>query len=118
VRPMGVILIALYHFLAAACRLSLAIALAVGGSVLGAMLSGGSNSPLGGWVWGFFVGIVGAAFTLGLPSLLSLPAMACGRLVSGDAFYASYWSSSPSFSPFPACCSPASISGSFWVGIT
>ncbi|MGB8771588.1 MAG: hypothetical protein WCC92_18395 [Candidatus Korobacteraceae bacterium] len=61
-RPTGIVLIAIYHFLAAAFLVFAAIALAVGGSVLGAMFAAGKSIPLGGM--GFFVGVVGAAFTL------------------------------------------------------
>jgi len=61
-RPTGIVLIAIYHFLAAAFLVCLAIALGVGGSVLGAMFAAGNSVPLSGM--GFFVGIVGAAFTL------------------------------------------------------
>ncbi len=86
-RPMGVVLISLYHFLAATFLSILAIALTVGGSFLGAMFSGSNNSPL--WGLGRFVGIVGPASPWALPWLLSLLAMAYGRVASGDAFYAS-----------------------------
>ncbi len=61
-RPTGIVLIAIYHFLAAAFLVCLAIALGIGGSVLGAMFAAGNSIPLGGM--GLFVGIVGAAFTL------------------------------------------------------
>jgi hypothetical protein len=61
-RPRGIVLIAIYHFLAAAVLVLLAITLGVGGSVLGAMFAAGNNVPLGGA--GFFVGVVGAVFTL------------------------------------------------------
>lgn len=61
-RPTGIVLIALYHFVTAAFLVLLAITLAVGGSVLGAMFAAGNSVALGGM--GFFVGVVGAAFTL------------------------------------------------------
>lgn len=57
-RPTGVILIAVYHFLAALLLIFLGIALAVGGTVLGAMFAAGHESPLGGV--GMAVGILGA----------------------------------------------------------
>ena len=60
-RPTGVILIALYHFLSALFLVLLSIALAVGGSVLGAMFGGVGHNPLGAGL-GFMVGIVGGAF--------------------------------------------------------
>jgi hypothetical protein len=60
-RPTGIVFIAIYHFLAAAFLGIVAIALAVGGTVLGAMFSAGFRNPLGGM--GLLVGIVGAAFT-------------------------------------------------------
>ena len=63
-RPTGVVLIAIYHFLTALFLAILAIALGVGGTVLGAMFAAGQNSPLGGL--GMAVGVVGAiAFLIG-----------------------------------------------------
>lgn len=59
-RPAGVVLIALYHFLSALFLLFLAIALLVGGTVLGAVFASGHDSPLGGL--GMFVGLMGAVF--------------------------------------------------------
>jgi hypothetical protein len=59
-RPSGIVLIAIYHYVAAAFLVCIAIALGVGGSVLGALMSAGRSVPLGGM--GFLVGIVGAAF--------------------------------------------------------
>ena len=61
-RPTGIVLIAIYHFVAAAFLVLVAIALGVGGSVLGAMFAAGNSVPLGGM--GFFVGVVGACFCL------------------------------------------------------
>jgi hypothetical protein len=61
-RPTGIVLIAIYHFLAVAFLMLLAIALGVGGSVLGALIGAGRNVPFGGM--GFLVGIVGAVFCL------------------------------------------------------
>ncbi len=61
-RPTGIALIAIYHFLAAAFLVFLAIALGVGGSVVGAMFGAGQSALLGGM--GFLVGVVGAAFLL------------------------------------------------------
>jgi hypothetical protein len=65
-RPTGIVLIALYHFIAAAFLVIVAIALGVGGTVLGtalgAMSSADYSKLLGGM--GLFVGILGAAFTL------------------------------------------------------
>jgi len=45
-RPTGVALIAVYHFLSALFLVFFAIALAVGGSVLGAVFGGAKDSPL------------------------------------------------------------------------
>jgi hypothetical protein len=59
-RPTGVTLIALYHFLAAALLILLAIALMVGGTVLGGTFGSGRF----GGALGLFVGVVGAAITL------------------------------------------------------
>ncbi len=61
-RPTGIVLIAIYHFLAAAFLGLIAITLAVGGTILGAMFSAGYGNLLGGM--GLFVGMLGAAFTL------------------------------------------------------
>ena len=63
-RPTGVVLIAIYHFVGAAFLLLLAASLVVGGSVLGAMFGGGRGGPIGGMGLGLFVGVLGAAFTL------------------------------------------------------
>jgi len=59
-RPTGVVLIAFYHFLSGAFLVLFAIALAVGGTVLGALFAGMHESPLGGL--GMMVGLVGAIF--------------------------------------------------------
>lgn len=69
-RPTGIVLIAIYHFLAAAFLGLIAITLAVGGTVLGAMLSAGYGNPLGGM--GLFVGMLGAAFTLCFAAVAAL----------------------------------------------
>jgi hypothetical protein len=61
-RPTGIILIAIYHFLAAAFLVFLAIALGVGGSVLAGMFGAGRSGLLGGM--GFLVGVMGASFSL------------------------------------------------------
>lgn len=61
-RPTGIVLIAVYHFLAAAFLVCLAIALGAGGSVLAAMFGAGRSSLLGGM--GFLVGILGATSSL------------------------------------------------------
>ncbi len=60
-RPTGIVLIAIYHFLAAAFLALAAIALGVGGSVLGALLGAGHRIPFAGL--GFLVGVVGASFS-------------------------------------------------------
>jgi hypothetical protein len=57
-RPTGVTLIAVYHFLSAVFMVLLAIGLGVGGTVLGAAFAGGGNGVLGGL--GAAVGIIGA----------------------------------------------------------
>jgi hypothetical protein len=62
-RPTGVVLIAIYHFLSAAFLVCLAIFLLVGGSMLGAMFGMGRNDA-GGMGLGFLVGAMGAAFVL------------------------------------------------------
>ncbi len=61
-RPTGVALIALYHFLSALVLVLLAVSLVVGGTVLGAMFAAGHSSPLAGM--GLLVGMVGAVFFL------------------------------------------------------
>jgi len=53
-----VVLIAIYHFLSALFLVVLAIALGVGGTVLGAIFSGGNNAALAGL--GMAVGVLGA----------------------------------------------------------
>ena len=59
-RPTGVVLIALYHFLSGIFLVLLAIALAVGGTIFGAIFAGMHESPLGGL--GVMVGLMGAIF--------------------------------------------------------
>jgi len=54
-RPTGIVMIAVYHFLSAAFLVILASALAVGGGILGATFAMGL---------GLFVGVLGAAFTM------------------------------------------------------
>jgi hypothetical protein len=63
-RPTGVVLIALYHFLSAVFLVLLAISLVIGGSVLGAMFGTGNQSPLGGLGIGLLVDTLGGAFFL------------------------------------------------------
>jgi len=63
-RPTGIVMIALYHFLSAAFLLILASALAVGGGILAAMFGAGGKSPLSAMGLGLFVGVLGAAFTM------------------------------------------------------
>lgn len=69
-RPTGIVLIAIYHFLTATFLVCVAIGLAIGGSVLGAMFAAGKSIPLGGM--GFLVGVVGAAFMLGFAVVAAL----------------------------------------------
>jgi len=57
-RPTGIVLIALYHFLSAVFLVLLALSLVIGGSILGAMFAAGNHGPL----IGLLVGTVGAAF--------------------------------------------------------
>jgi len=63
-RPTGIVLIAIYHFLAAALLVLAAIALMAGGSLLGGFIGAGRSSPIGGMGLGFLVGALGAAFVL------------------------------------------------------
>jgi hypothetical protein len=56
-RPTGVVLLAIYHFLSALFLVLFAIFLAVGGTVLGALFASGHDSPLGGL--GMMVGMLG-----------------------------------------------------------
>ena len=62
-RPAGVVLIALYHFLSALFLVLLAFSLLVGGTVLAAIFGGREGMP---WAWGLgmLVGTVGALFFL------------------------------------------------------
>ena len=63
-RPTGVTLIAIYHFVGAIFLVLLAVALMVGGSLLGAMFGAGGHRSIGGMGVGLFIGILGAVFTL------------------------------------------------------
>jgi hypothetical protein len=60
-RPTGIILIALYHFVSALFLVFLGVSLAIGGSVLGAMFGAG-QSTVGGLGIGLLIGLAGAAF--------------------------------------------------------
>lgn len=62
-RPTGVVLIALYHFVSAIFLVVLAIFLVVGGSVVGAMFGAGHGGAAGLGL-GLFVGVLGGAFVL------------------------------------------------------
>ena len=56
-RPTGIVLIAIYHFLGCRCSwCCLPIALAIGGSVLGAMFAAGTQHPAGRHGYRAFVG--------------------------------------------------------------
>jgi hypothetical protein len=72
-RPTGLVLIAVYHFLAAVFLVLLAVSLLAGGAVLAAMLGGDHNAPLEGL--GFLVGVLGAIF------------MFCGAAIAAVAGY-------------------------------
>jgi hypothetical protein len=61
-RPTGIVLIALYHFLSALFLVFLAGSLAIGGSVLGAMFGAGHQNAMGGMGIGLLIGMVGAVF--------------------------------------------------------
>jgi len=63
-RPTGVALIALYHFLGAVLLAVFAVGAVVGGSVLGAMFGGLNAMPMSGMGLGFAFGVLGAMFLL------------------------------------------------------
>lgn len=63
-RPTGVVLIALYHFLSALFLVLFAISLMVGGSILGAIFGGGMTGSIGGAGLGMLVGVLGGMFFL------------------------------------------------------
>ena len=113
-RPTGIVLIAIYHFLAAAFLGLIAITLAVGGTVLGAMFSAGYSNLLGGM--GLFVGMLGAAFTLCFAVVAALAGYGVWTLREWGRICASSWPASPSCFRFPDCCSWAFTSGSSWAG--
>ncbi len=71
-RPTGVVLIALYHFLTALVLVLLAISLVVGGSLLGAMFGGMSAHPMGGMGLGMIFGVFGAIFLLFFAAIAAL----------------------------------------------
>lgn len=112
-RPTGIVLIAIYHFLAAAFLVFLAIALGVGGSVLAAMFNSGRSVPFGGM--GFLVGIVGAAFSLVFACIAALAGY--GVLDTSRVGTPPMHRPRRSFSLFRDCCSSACTSGSSWEAI-
>jgi hypothetical protein len=61
-RPTGIVLIALYHFVSAGFLVFLAVSLAIGGSVLGAMFGASRDNVAGGLSIGLLIGMIGAAF--------------------------------------------------------
>ncbi len=62
-RPTGVVLIAIYHYLGAAFLVLLAIAMVAGGTLLGSIIGRGANNPMGAGL-GFAIGIFAAIFCL------------------------------------------------------
>ena len=71
-RPTGVTLIAIYHFLAAACLLLAACAIVVGGSLLGAFLGRNLDTHVGGASLGFLIGVVGAMVFFGFAAIAAI----------------------------------------------
>jgi hypothetical protein len=67
-RPTGVILIAIYHFLTAALLLLIAIAVVFGGGLLGTFLSSHFENRFGTSL-GLIVGIIAAVFFCGMAVL-------------------------------------------------
>jgi hypothetical protein len=67
-RPTGVVLIAIYHFLTAAVLVFIAVALVVGGSLLGNFLSTHFDARFGAGL-GLAVGIVAAVFLFAMAVL-------------------------------------------------
>jgi hypothetical protein len=63
-RPAGVVLIAVYHFISALFLVLLAVSLVVGGTLLGGMFGGSRDSTMGGLGVGALIGMVGAVFFL------------------------------------------------------
>lgn len=63
-RPTGVVLIAVYHFIGAFLLILMAIGAVVGGSMLGAIFGGMNATPISGAGLGFAVGVLGAMFML------------------------------------------------------
>lgn len=61
-RPTGVVLIAIYHFLGAVLLLVIGVGLVVGGTVFGAMFGRVAGMPGGGTGFGLLIGALGAAF--------------------------------------------------------
>jgi hypothetical protein len=61
-RPTGIVLIALYHGITAVFLAFLAVSVAVGGSVLGAVFGASQQNGPGGLGIGLVIGMIGAAF--------------------------------------------------------
>ncbi len=61
-RPAGVVLIALFHFLSALFLVVFAISLIIGGSVLGAITGGAMTGSVDGLSIGILVGVLGGLF--------------------------------------------------------
>ena len=71
-RPTGVALIAVYHFLTAAGLLLVACAIVVGGSVLGAFFGRNLDIHVGGASLGFLIGVIGAAVFFGFAAIAAI----------------------------------------------
>jgi hypothetical protein len=62
-RPTGVVLIAIYHYVGAAFLVVAAIAMVVGGTLVGSLIGREVNTPMGAGM-GFAIGIFAALFCL------------------------------------------------------
>ena len=102
-RPTGVVLIALYHFVGAIFLVVLAIFLVVGGSVVGAMFGAGHGGPAGLGL-GLLVGVLGGAFVLVFALIAIVAGYGVWTSANGDASCVSCWPSSPFSSRFPVSC--------------
>ena len=71
-RPTGVTLIAIYHFLTAAALLLVACAIIVGGSFLGALLGRNLDAHVGGASLGFLIGVIGAMVFFGFAAIAAI----------------------------------------------
>lgn len=92
-RPTGVVLIALYHFLSAVFLVLFAISLAVGGSILAGMFGASKYGPATGLGLGLMVGMLGGVFFLVFALVAAIAGWGVWSMREWAVFFPSFWRS-------------------------